>query len=295
MCGNEVIFSRLRDLKTAKNNFVVFLKMQNLKREINLKWKPYIISMIVCFLMSLVGLILSAATWDTPRQKAQANIDRDFQQFLDSELNLVNMTEITDDPAKNSTGAGLPIGGPPKGGSPVGNSPEGGQPKGGSPPRPQQPPPPPPPAPQPDAFSRTWFGECLRVHNNYRSQLENIRDGSPVRGFSWSNDLARDAFSWARHLADRNSGLKHSTSFGHGENLYSGTNGPKNCEPAISAFFNEYPLYHNEKIGEGNFMGYGHFTQVNCAFKHSVSLAIFSKAWLCLCGQSKYEIHRLPL
>jgi hypothetical protein len=214
--------------------------MKRLKREINLKWKPYIISFIVCFLMSLVGLILSAATWDTPRQKAQANIDRDFDKF------------------KNATGAD-------------------------------------PKLPPEDEFSKSWFGECLRVHNNYRSQLENIKDGSSVPGLSWSNDLAKDAFTWARHLADRNSGLEHSTTFGHGENLYSSTNGPKNCEPAISAFFNEYSLYHNEKIGEGDFSGYGHFTQVNCAFKHLGGLAIFSKAWLCLCGQSKYEIHRLPL
>ena len=256
--------------------------MQNLKGEINLKWKPYIIAMIVCFLMSLVGLILSSATWDTPRKKFQDNYGQSFLQFSDTELNFANMPDITEDPAGNSTGVGSPIGGSPNGGSPPEPEPRPSTPPG-SPPRPQQPtqpaPPPPPPRPQtppPDAFSRSWFGECLRVHNGYRAMLQNIRDGSTVRGFSWSNDLARDAFSWARHLADVNSGLKHSTSFGHGENLYSSTNGPKNCEPAISAFFNEYSLYHNDKIGEGNFMGYGHFTQVNCAFNHLASLAIFS-------------------
>jgi uncharacterized protein YkwD len=235
--------------------------------------------------MSLVGLILSAATWDTPRQKAQANIDRDFQQFLDSELNPKNLP--TSIPSKSTSGTSQ-------------TTISATSSRGSSKPSPTQapptpPPPPPPPPPPEDEFSKSWFGECLRVHNNYRSQLENIKDGSSVPGLSWSNDLAKDAFTWARHLADRNSGLEHSTTFGHGENLYSSTNGPKNCEPAISAFFNEYSLYHNEKIGEGDFSGYGHFTQVNCAFKHLGGLAIFSKAWLCLCGQSKYEIHRLPL
>jgi hypothetical protein len=56
----------------------------------------------------------------------------------------------------------------------------------------------------------------------------------------------------------------HSTvkNWGHGENLYSTLNGDMGCGAAIDAWFNEWPLYKNQPIGQGDMHGYGHYTQL---------------------------------
>jgi uncharacterized protein YkwD len=109
----------------------------------------------------------------------------------------------------------------------------------------------------------SWGAECLSQHNIHRASCETI-DGLPIPALSWDSNLARDAQIWANTLASQNR-FYHSIQmkWGHGENLYAVTlNGNLNCKPAVDAFFNEYKLYNNEPIGQGNFEAYGHFTQL---------------------------------
>ncbi|KAH6560789.1 hypothetical protein BASA60_000512 [Batrachochytrium salamandrivorans] len=48
----------------------------------------------------------------------------------------------------------------------------------------------------------------------------------------------------------------------YGENLYQSNNGDRSCTKPVKSWFNEWPLYRGEPIGEGNFHGYGHYTQL---------------------------------
>ena len=67
-----------------------------------------------------------------------------------------------------------------------------------------------------------------------------------------------------RHLAQANSGLSHSDNEqrpGQGENLFWMSSGGSLAD-ASQGWVNERKDYHGEKVGEGNFAGYGHYTQV---------------------------------
>ena len=231
--------------------------MRQIKRDINLKWKPYIISFIVCFLLSLVGLILSTATWDTPRRKKDALAN--FLSGLDDPSNWTDPFPPNEtDPG--ASGGGQGSAGPQTTEIPPTSSPT---PSSSSPPSPSSaPPPPPPPPPPPQPGLHPWLNDCLVSHNNYRRRLRR-RNGSPVPDFVWSNKLLGDALSWAKYLAQQQNGLKHSTKFPNGENLYSSTGQNVPCKNAVDAFFNEWPLYKDDKIGAGDFHNYGHYTQVN--------------------------------
>lgn len=83
----------------------------------------------------------------------------------------------------------------------------------------------------------------------------------------WDNKLEKDATAYAQHLCRANKGLQHSTGDqrpGQGENLaWSKPQG--SVEGGSQMWVNEKKNYHGEKIGEGNFGAYGHFTQV-CFF-----------------------------
>ncbi|KAH6559716.1 hypothetical protein BASA62_000110 [Batrachochytrium salamandrivorans] len=48
----------------------------------------------------------------------------------------------------------------------------------------------------------------------------------------------------------------------YGENLYQSNNGDRSCTKPVMSWFNEWPLYRGEPIGQGNFHGYGHYTQL---------------------------------
>jgi uncharacterized protein YkwD len=128
--------------------------------------------------------------------------------------------------------------------------------------------------PKPNRLN-AWGNECLVQHNFHRSSSETL-DKNPINPLVWDADLASDAQKWASFLASKNNGLVHSN-FGHGENLFSDTQKSNDCKTAVDAWFNEYPLYGNQKIGYGNFDGYGHFTQLvwpnttklGCAFADS--------------------------
>ena len=110
----------------------------------------------------------------------------------------------------------------------------------------------------------SWEDECLSEHNIDRAKSKKL-DGQSIGSLSWNDTLRAHAKIWADVLAKENNGLRHSSekNWGHGENLYSVTlNGDLSCKAAIKAFFDEYSLYNNEKIGEGDYHKWGHFTQV---------------------------------
>lgn len=80
---------------------------------------------------------------------------------------------------------------------------------------------------------------------------------------SWSSDLAASAQAWANNLASANNGLHHSTGDqrpNQGENLYWVSAGGTLAD-AAQAWVNESSNYSGQKIGEGNFGAYGHYTQ----------------------------------
>ncbi|KAL6722170.1 hypothetical protein ACLMJK_001277 [Lecanora helva] len=80
----------------------------------------------------------------------------------------------------------------------------------------------------------------------------------------WDAHLTSEAEKWAKHLAQLNQGLKHSTGDqrpGQGENLFWYSSGG-DLAGASQGWVNEQKSYHGEKIGEGNFEAYGHYTQV---------------------------------
>ena len=82
----------------------------------------------------------------------------------------------------------------------------------------------------------------------------------------WDNKLAANATAYAKKLAHDNAGLKHSTGDqrpGQGENLaWSKPNG--SLTDGSKMWVDEKKNYSGQKIGEGDFGSYGHYTQV-CA------------------------------
>lgn len=100
--------------------------------------------------------------------------------------------------------------------------------------------------------------DALQVHNQAR-----IKAVGPERpSLIWSESLAGAAHTWAKHLANENT-LKHSSSSGQGENLFSRIGkGKATFAMAATAWVDEMPLYQGEAIPVGDFEAYGHYTQV---------------------------------
>ncbi|KAI4184395.1 MAG: hypothetical protein L6R41_004769 [Letrouitia leprolyta] len=99
--------------------------------------------------------------------------------------------------------------------------------------------------------------KALDIHNQARTEVSH----TPL---SWDPTLAAHAAAYAQQLANSNSGLQHSSGDarpGEGENLYwSSPNG--SLADASAGWVAEKGNYHGEKIGEGDFGGYGHYTQM---------------------------------
>lgn len=83
----------------------------------------------------------------------------------------------------------------------------------------------------------------------------------------WDDRLAGAAQAWADNLARRVGHLQHSTSEerpGQGENLFWGEASPGPYRDpfahAARAWMDEGAKYHGEKIGEGDFAAYGHYS-----------------------------------
>ncbi|KAI8896570.1 CAP domain-containing protein [Globomyces pollinis-pini] len=105
----------------------------------------------------------------------------------------------------------------------------------------------------PRPATNNFASDCHSLHNTYRSLLG-------LKPLVESAKLVNAAQGYARELASRDA-FEHSK-LGFGENLFQTTNGDMSCGAAIFAWMNEFSLYNGEPIGQGNFAGYGHFTQL---------------------------------
>ncbi|KAL9135852.1 MAG: hypothetical protein Q9175_002941 [Cornicularia normoerica] len=96
-----------------------------------------------------------------------------------------------------------------------------------------------------------------------RSAANSISGAVSRPSLNWDTALASDAQNWANNLASANSGLNHSTSDqrpNEGENLYWVSSGGALAD-AAQGWVNEGSKYSGQKIGEGDFGAYGHYTQ----------------------------------
>ncbi|KAI8893840.1 CAP domain-containing protein, partial [Globomyces pollinis-pini] len=92
--------------------------------------------------------------------------------------------------------------------------------------------------------------ECLKIHSDARTKVG-------LNAVTWDPVLAQSALDYATYLQNT-SKWEHSQQ-PVGENLYMG---PGPCADAARMWYAERVNYNGEKIGEGNFMSYGHFTQM---------------------------------
>ncbi len=107
---------------------------------------------------------------------------------------------------------------------------------------------------------------ALKTHNDARDAASKQHSHSRS-SLVWDAHLEAEAAKWAQHLATDNKGLHHSTGDqrpGQGENLYwmSGGGDGDMLASGSQGWVDECKSYHGEKIGEGNFGSYGHYTQV---------------------------------
>lgn len=102
--------------------------------------------------------------------------------------------------------------------------------------------------------STNFQSDCLNSHNILRALVN-----QPPLTISAS--LVASAQLVANHLAATDT-FEHSHTPNQGENLFQSTNGDFSTKVAMQGWFDEFTNYNGEPIGQGNFEGYGHFTQV---------------------------------
>ncbi|OIW31636.1 PR-1-like protein [Coniochaeta ligniaria NRRL 30616] len=112
----------------------------------------------------------------------------------------------------------------------------------------------------------------LNIQNNGRKQ-------KGLAALQWDDHLAQEAQKWANNLAKNIGHMQHSTSQerpNQGENLFWGMASPGPYKDpythAAQGWMNEAAKYHGEKIGEGNFAAYGHYTQ--CMWKSTTHVGM---------------------
>ncbi|KAL9619146.1 MAG: hypothetical protein Q9160_006235 [Pyrenula sp. 1 TL-2023] len=95
----------------------------------------------------------------------------------------------------------------------------------------------------------------------------------------WDDKLAADATAYAQTLANKIGHLSHSTNAsrpGQGENLFWSWNSAKteaSFEAGVQSWLNEANKYQKgEKIGQGDFASYGHYTQ--CLWKKTTKCGL---------------------
>jgi Cysteine-rich secretory protein family len=114
--------------------------------------------------------------------------------------------------------------------------------------------------------------DCLHSHNQFRALLGK-------RPLVWSLSAQNLAKKWANRLA-RTQTFEHSNTDGFGENLYQSQGLSKSCHVAVRAWFDEYSLYPSgTPIGQGNYLGYGHYTQLIWDETTAMGCAQASGAW----------------
>ena len=113
----------------------------------------------------------------------------------------------------------------------------------------------------------------LNIQNNGRKQ-------KGLAALQWDAHLAPEAQKWADNLAHKIGHMQHSTSQerpNQGENLFWGMASPGPYKDpythAAQAWMNEAAKYHGEKIGEGDFGSYGHYSELCPASFASATLA----------------------
>ncbi|KAH8656593.1 CAP domain-containing protein [Tricladium varicosporioides] len=123
--------------------------------------------------------------------------------------------------------------------------------------------------------------QAVQAHNAARAEAQ----GGPRPSLTWSNDLAAKAQVWANHLASINN-MQHDPNSGGGENLYASSGGASFVD-GVHAWVDEKKNYHGEKIGEGNFGSYGHYTQVIWPETTQVGMAMAkgSNGWVYVVGR----------
>ncbi|KAK7213849.1 hypothetical protein V2G26_021027 [Clonostachys chloroleuca] len=117
-------------------------------------------------------------------------------------------------------------------------------------------------SPENDVFASETVLENLALTNDQQKALSlhnKFRAEKSIPALKWDAGLHASALKYAKKLAAKNGGLEHSQS---GENL---SKAPKSNTPlatGTSYWTNEKKNYHGEKIPQGNFASYGHYTQV---------------------------------
>ena len=115
---------------------------------------------------------------------------------------------------------------------------------------------------------------CLLAHNNAREGYS-----EPV---VWNYDLA----ILAQSIAD-SSPTGHSGTAG-GENLYWSSGNPS-CVQAVNLWMSEKNNYNGERIGEGNFGSYGHYTQIMWKPVTSIGCGMSTGVVVCKYDQIQYS------
>jgi uncharacterized protein YkwD len=122
--------------------------------------------------------------------------------------------------------------------------------------------------------------ESLRLHNGYRAAKN-------LAALTWDDTLAQNAQSWANNMAQTGQ-FAHSTSAqrpNQGENLaYAWSTRPISNPMLLGTqgWLAEAPYYKGEAIPQGNFSGYGHYTQIMWSSTTRVGIATASNgkgAW----------------
>ncbi|KAH7382849.1 CAP domain-containing protein [Cadophora sp. MPI-SDFR-AT-0126] len=119
--------------------------------------------------------------------------------------------------------------------------------------------------------------QALATQNAARQDANN-NHGSNCAPLNWDSNLASAAQAWAEAMA-KSQNFDHSdpnSRENQGENLYlyAGTNAVAEFNGAAAAWCGEIANYHGEPIGEGNFEGYGHYTQVVWPTSTAVGMGI---------------------
>jgi uncharacterized protein YkwD len=130
--------------------------------------------------------------------------------------------------------------------------------------------------PAPASSRPGWAGEIVKAHNDVRKRVR-------VPPLKWSDQLAKQAQTWADHLASKNL-FAHSQDTPFGENLFAITGARASAEKVVKAWADEsrhydYPSNRCEKDQ------CGHYTQIVWRGTTEVGCAAARKGkrevWVC--------------
>ena len=107
-------------------------------------------------------------------------------------------------------------------------------------------------AQEPDVLLVAEREGCMKAHNRKRVEKGNSE-------LVWDEELAGKAQAYAEELSAKDT-LQHSGMEGQGENLFM-SSGDATYQDAVNAWMAEESKYSGEKIGEGDFGDWGHFSK----------------------------------